>query len=47
MRRLLDSPALVAQLGQNARKFSEGFTWERTATETLGHLEEVVTSPVK
>jgi glycosyltransferase involved in cell wall biosynthesis len=47
MRRLLDSPALVAQLGQNARKFAEGFTWERTATETLRHLEEVVTAPAK
>ena len=42
MKRLVDSPALVMILGQNARTFAEGFTWDRTASETLRHLEEVV-----
>ncbi|MDQ3674969.1 MAG: glycosyltransferase family 4 protein, partial [Gemmatimonadota bacterium] len=42
MKRLVETPALVTQLGQNARRFAEGFTWHRTATDTLRHLEEVV-----
>ena len=47
MKRLVDSPAVVSQLGQNARKFAEGFTWQRTANETLRHLEEVMSAPAK
>ncbi|HWL40044.1 MAG TPA: glycosyltransferase family 4 protein [Gemmatimonadaceae bacterium] len=45
MRRLAESPALVNELGVNARRFAEGFTWERAAADTLGHLEEVVAAP--
>ena len=47
MKRLVDSPALVTQLGRSARQFAEGFTWERTASETLRQLEEVVAAPAK
>ena len=36
------SPALVATLGQGARRFAESFTWERAARETVAHLAEVV-----
>ena len=45
--RIVDSPALVTTLGQNAREFAEGFTWDRTADETLRHLEEMVASRAK
>lgn len=41
MRGLLDSPDLVSTLGSNARRFAETFTWERSATETLAHLQLV------
>ena len=41
MRGLLDSPRLVSTLGSNARRFAETFTWERSATETLAHLQSV------
>lgn len=43
MRGLLDSPDLVTTLGINARHFAETFTWERTASETLAHLQHVAT----
>lgn len=42
MRGLLQSPELVNVLGAAGRKFAEAFTWDRAATETLAHLEEVV-----
>lgn len=38
MDRLAASIALVDQLGQNARRFAESFTWERAADETERHL---------
>ncbi|MEX2155131.1 MAG: glycosyltransferase family 4 protein [Gemmatimonadaceae bacterium] len=38
MDRLAASRALVEQLGQNARRFAESFTWERAAAETERHL---------
>jgi glycosyltransferase involved in cell wall biosynthesis len=40
--RIAASPALVEQLGVRARAFAEGFTWERAAAETEGHLTDVV-----
>lgn len=40
--RLAASPALVTQLGQNARRFAESFTWERAADETERHLTRVI-----
>ncbi len=44
MRGLVESPKLVDDLGRNARKFAEGFSWERAARDTMQHLEEVVTA---
>jgi glycosyltransferase involved in cell wall biosynthesis len=32
------SPALVRRLGERARRFAEGFTWDRAADETERHL---------
>jgi glycosyltransferase involved in cell wall biosynthesis len=45
MRRLIESPSLVEELGRNGRRFAEGFTWERAAADTIAHLEEVVAAP--
>jgi glycosyltransferase involved in cell wall biosynthesis len=42
MRGLVQSPDLVNVLGGAARRFASTFTWDRAATETLAHLEEVV-----
>lgn len=42
MRRLAESPDLVATLGGQARVFSETFTWERAASETEHHLAGVI-----
>jgi glycosyltransferase involved in cell wall biosynthesis len=42
MRRLVESPALVPSLGAAGRRFAEAFTWDRSANETLAHLEQVV-----
>jgi glycosyltransferase involved in cell wall biosynthesis len=41
MRRLAQSPELVASLGEAARTFAETFTWERAANETEQHLINV------
>jgi glycosyltransferase involved in cell wall biosynthesis len=38
MRRLAESPDLVASLGAKAHEFAKGFTWENAATETEAHL---------
>ncbi|MGZ3332332.1 MAG: glycosyltransferase family 4 protein [Gemmatimonadaceae bacterium] len=42
MRGLVQSPDLVNVLGAAARRFAATFTWDRAATETLAHLEEVI-----
>ena len=42
MRGIVESPELVDVLGAAGRSFAETFTWERSARETLAHLEEVV-----
>lgn len=42
MRGLVQSPDLVAVLGTAARRFAQQFTWDRSANETLAHLEEVI-----
>jgi glycosyltransferase involved in cell wall biosynthesis len=39
---LADSPRLVARLGEQARKFAEGLTWERTAAATERHLRDII-----
>ena len=38
MRTMAASPSLVHRLGERARRFAEGFTWERAAEETERHL---------
>lgn len=42
MRKLVASPELVTSLGTSARKFAEGFTWDRAANETETDLEAIV-----
>ena len=42
MRGLAAQPELVRTLGENGRRFAEQYTWERSAQETLQHLEEVI-----
>ena len=42
MLELADAPSRVAQLGSAARRFAEGLTWERTATETERHLHDII-----
>jgi glycosyltransferase involved in cell wall biosynthesis len=44
MRRLAQSPALVGEFGAAARRFAEGFTWERAARQTEDLLVDVVAS---
>jgi glycosyltransferase involved in cell wall biosynthesis len=42
LRRLVDSPALVASLGASGRRFAASFTWDRAASDTAAHLEQVM-----
>ena len=42
MKRLTLSPSLVQTMGEAGRRFAERFSWERSAEETIFHLEEVV-----
>ncbi len=42
MRRLAADRALVERLGEAARTFATGFTWERAAEHTEAHLREIV-----
>jgi glycosyltransferase involved in cell wall biosynthesis len=44
MTRLASDAALVDQMGTQARRFAETFTWERAALETERHLQRVLTS---
>ncbi|HKH82082.1 MAG TPA: glycosyltransferase family 4 protein [Gemmatimonadales bacterium] len=39
---LADSAELVTRLGDRARRFAEGLTWERTASETEQQLHDIV-----
>ncbi len=39
---LAGNPALVARLGEAARRFAEGLTWERAAAETERHLQDII-----
>jgi glycosyltransferase involved in cell wall biosynthesis len=43
LRRLVNDKTLVARLGDAGRRFAERFTWERSASETIDHLQDVVT----
>jgi glycosyltransferase involved in cell wall biosynthesis len=40
--RLAASRELVEELGRNARRFAESFTWERAADETERHLSRLI-----
>ncbi|HET6761680.1 MAG TPA: glycosyltransferase, partial [Gemmatimonadaceae bacterium] len=42
MRGLVESPSLVTSLGAAGCRFAETFTWERAASDTLAHLEQVI-----
>ncbi|CAN5599647.1 glycosyltransferase family 4 protein [soil metagenome] len=42
MRGLVAQPDLVRTLGEGGRRFAEQFTWERSAEQTLEHLEQVI-----
>ena len=42
MRGLVAQPSLVRTLGEGGRRFAEQFTWDRSADETLRHLEQVI-----
>jgi glycosyltransferase involved in cell wall biosynthesis len=42
MRALTASPSLVRMMGEAGRRFAEGFTWDKSADNTISHLEEVV-----
>jgi Glycosyltransferase len=44
MRRLIESKTLVSELGNAGRRFAEQFTWEKSAGETIAHLESVVSA---
>ena len=45
MDKLAASRVLVEELGQQARRFAEGFTWERAADETERHLIRLTGGP--
>jgi len=42
MKRLMDSPSLVGELGALARRFAERFTWDGSAGDTMRHIEQTV-----
>lgn len=42
MLELANAPLMVTRLGDRARRFAEGLTWERTAAETLRHLTDLI-----
>lgn len=44
MGNLAESRALVDEMGTAGRRFAEGFSWDRSANETIAHLEEVLTA---
>jgi glycosyltransferase involved in cell wall biosynthesis len=42
MLELAGDPALVARLGDAARRFAVQLTWERSAAETQRHLQDII-----
>jgi len=42
MLELADDPARLAALGSAARRFAESLTWERTASDTERHLQDII-----
>ena len=41
MERIASSAELVRTMGERARRFAEGFTWDRATIETERHLREI------
>ncbi len=41
MLRIASTPDLVRSMGERGRRFAEGFTWDRAASETERHLMEI------
>jgi glycosyltransferase involved in cell wall biosynthesis len=42
MRQLAGSSALVRRMGEAGRRFAERFSWDRSAADTISHLESVI-----
>jgi hypothetical protein len=42
MTQMAGNRALVERLGAEGRRFAATFTWERAASETAQHLDEVL-----
>ena len=42
MRRFAETPQLVLTMGAAGRRFAERFTWDRSAQDTLDHLQQVI-----
>jgi glycosyltransferase involved in cell wall biosynthesis len=42
MRRLADSASLVESMGEAGRRFAERFTWDKSADDTISHLDGVL-----
>jgi glycosyltransferase involved in cell wall biosynthesis len=42
MRGIVEAPEMIEVLGAAGRRFARTFTWDRSARETLAHLEEVI-----
>lgn len=42
MLELAGSPSLLSRLGERARRFAEGLSWERTAAATESHLRDII-----
>ena len=40
MGRAVDSPETAVTMGKAGRRFAERFTWERSADDTITHLEQ-------
>jgi glycosyltransferase involved in cell wall biosynthesis len=45
MLELAEAPELVARMGERARRFAEGLTWDGTAQATLQHLCDIIKGP--
>jgi len=45
MRRLAASKSLVPEMGHSGRVFAEQFSWDKSAAQTVEHLESVLAAP--
>jgi len=42
MLKVAGTPGLISTMGKAGRRFAERFTWDKSATDTITHLEQVV-----